>query len=122
MRLEAIPKQNREIFAALPDFKEFYLAGGTALSLQIGHRVSVDFDLFSDKEISKNLLNRAKGVFENKKIVVSVNNPDELTLFIDEVKLTFLRYPFPIVSNFVDCQGVKLLSVKEIAASKAYTI
>ena len=51
MRLEAIPKQNREIFAALPDFKEFYLAGGTALSLQIGHRVSVDFDLFSDKEI-----------------------------------------------------------------------
>jgi len=122
MRLEVIPKKNKKIFAVLPDFKEFYLAGGTALSLQIGHRISVDFDLFSDKEIPKNLLNKAKSVFENKKIVVSVNNPDELTLFIDEVKLTFLRYPFPAISNFVDYQGVKLLSVKEIAASKAYTI
>jgi hypothetical protein len=32
------------------EFEEFRLVGGTALSLQIGHRESIDIDLFSDAE------------------------------------------------------------------------
>ncbi len=122
MRLEAIPKENKEVFLKLNNFSDFYLAGGTALALQIGHRISVDFDLFSDKEISKTLLSKVKRVFQNSKTIVSVNNPDELTLFINNTKLTFLRYPFLLISDFLDYQGVKLLDTKEIAASKAYAI
>ena len=38
--------------ALLPEMKDFYLAGGTALALQIGHRRSLDFDLASFQEIS----------------------------------------------------------------------
>lgn len=81
MHLEALTTENKEVFDKLKGFQEYYLAGGTALALQIGHRKSVDFDLFSDKEI-----------------------------------------PFPLILDLLDYEGFKLLSVKEIAVSKAYTI
>ena len=37
-----------EILMAAPILNQFILVGGTALSLQIGHRLSVDIDMFSD--------------------------------------------------------------------------
>jgi len=122
MRIEAILEKNRDIFLKLENFKDFYLAGGTALALQIGHRISVDFDFFSNNDISKNLLSKVKRIFKENRIIISVNNLDELTVFVNEVKLTFLKYPFPVIYNFIKCNNVKLLNIKEIAASKAYTI
>jgi hypothetical protein len=47
-----------------------------------------------------------------------INNTDELTVLVDDVKITFLKYPFP----FVIYEQVPLLSVREIAATTAYTI
>src|ERR1700730_18378185 len=79
--------------------QDFYLAGGTALALQINHRVSVDFDLFSDDPIDRALLDRAETVFSESPREVLVNNTGELTLVIDGIKCTFLHYPFaPILS------------------------
>jgi predicted nucleotidyltransferase component of viral defense system len=51
-----------------------------------------------------------------------INNPDELTAFIDQVKMTFLSYPFPLVDPLVSADGLRMLSIKEIGATKAYTI
>jgi hypothetical protein len=122
MHSEVLDKKNQEIFAELKVFSEFYLAGGTALALQIGHRKSVDFDFFSEKEIPKNLYDKVKKIFKGRTINSSVNNPDELSVFVDNVKTTFLKYPFAIISDLVDYEGVRLLNISEIAASKAYTI
>lgn len=122
MHQEALDDEGREIFPFLKNFSDFYLAGGTALALQIGHRISIDFDLFSEAEISKNLLDKAKKIFSGKPVTVSVNNPDELTVFVDGIKITFLKYPFPVLSDFVGYKGIKILNIKELAATKAYTI
>ncbi|TAN57362.1 hypothetical protein EPN15_04545 [Patescibacteria group bacterium] len=122
MNPEVLTESGKVIFPLIGKFEDFYLAGGTALALQIGHRISVDFDLFSEKEIGKNLLAKVKRVFENKEIIPSVNNPDELTVFINGVKTTFLKYPFPVQNKFINYNGVKLLDAKEIASTKAYTI
>lgn len=122
MHPEVLDKRRREIFNLLKNFSNFYLAGGTALALQIGHRISVDFDFFSTKEISKNLLAKVKKIFVSRDVSISVNNPDELSVFVDDIKLTFLRYPFPVAGKLIDMQGIKLLSITEIAATKAYTI
>lgn len=92
------------------------------MALQIGHRVSVDFDLFSDREIPKDLLSKVEKTFPELSIEESVNNSQELTVFISGIKLTFLHYPFPPVSDLVEHQGIKLLPIREIAATKAYTI
>ncbi len=117
-----LTKQGKEIYSKLNRFKAFYLAGGTALALQIGHRISVDFDLFSDKKIPKNLLAETKKIFSGQTIIPSVNNADELTVFINGIKITFLKYPFPAIKSFVEYKGIKLLSIAELAATKAYTV
>lgn len=122
MYLEALNDKSKEIFSKLKNFSDFYLAGGTALALQVGHRISVDFDLFFEKEIDKNLLNKIKRVFPEDSLSVSVNNPDELTVFVNDVKITFLKYSFPVILKLTEHEGIRLLDVKEIAATKAYAI
>ena len=122
MHTEALTEEGLKLFPALRAFDDFYLAGGTALALQIGHRVSVDFDLFSENAIDRVLLQKVKRVFTNRPVQPSVNNPDELTAFVDHVKITFLTYPFPLLEPQVAAEDVRMLSVREIGATKAYTI
>ena len=122
MYQEALADKGRGIFTQLKEFSDYYLAGGTALALQIGHRISVDFDLFGSDYISKSLLPKIKRVFNQSSISPSVNNPNELTVFINETKVSFVKYPFPVLLDFVKINGISALSIKEIAATKAYTI
>ena len=122
MHHEALTDEGKTIWPLLKRFDGFYLAGGTALALQIGHRVSVDFDLFSPEDINKNLLSKVKKVFQQRTVYPSVNNPDELTVLVGNVKITFLKYPFLAIEDLVVLDGIPTLSVKEIAATKAYAI
>src|SRR3989344_42304 len=122
MHPEALSEEGKKIFPSLGRFVDFYLAGGTALSLQIGHRISVDFDFFSPNEISEDLLNGLKKTFADYQITVSVNNPEELTAFIKGTKITFVKYPFPLVKPLIEYEGLKISSIEEIGASKAYVI
>ena len=124
MHPEALTKEAAQLLPKLKQFDAFYLAGGTALALQIGHRISVDFDLFCQDDISKELLAEVKRIFPEFKGKISpiINNPEELSALIGEVKVTFLKYPFPILNSFVDWDGLKMLDVLELSATKAYTI
>jgi predicted nucleotidyltransferase component of viral defense system len=103
-------------------YEEFYLAGGTALALQICHRVSVDFDFFSDAPIKKTLLARMEALFPIAHTVVLLNNARELTLQVNGVKYTFLHYPFPLVYPLVEERYLRLLCTKELLVTKAYSI
>jgi hypothetical protein len=109
----------------LPLLKEFSagfgLVGGTAIALHLGHRQSIDFDLFTTKQfgnlkISK-LITR-KGKIEH----VYVDEKDEYTVLIDGVKLTFLYYPFPL--QFTDKLEdiIKTADILTLAALKAYAL
>ena len=101
---------------------DFILGGGTALSLQIEHRISFDFDFFSQKEIHRSFIEKFSKQIKVKEI--AVDSSDELTFFdSNDVKLTFLFYPFKPqydIINFIN--GLRMFSVKEIAVKKAYTI
>ena len=66
MHREVLTKRAIELFGSLNRFPGFYLAGGTALALQIGHCVSLDYDLFSDKDIERSLLPRGQRVFSDE--------------------------------------------------------
>jgi len=122
MHQEALTDKGREIFPKLKDFSDYYLTGGTSLALQIGHRISVDFDFFSPEDIPSNLLSKVKHVFDKLSIEALVNNPDELTIFADDVKVSFIKYPFPVLFALINIEGIQALSAKEIGATKAYTI
>ncbi|MDA8335357.1 MAG: nucleotidyl transferase AbiEii/AbiGii toxin family protein [Peptococcaceae bacterium] len=111
----------------------FYLAGGTALALQIGHRRSVDLDLFQLELREKlNFANVAAGLrkaFGSKNMMVDEKQADQVTLRIDGTKVTFLAYPFRLLEPLVageavdPClRGVSLAPVREIALMKAYSL
>ena len=120
--LDALTDKGKTIFPRLSYFSDFYLAGGTALALQIGHRVSVDFDFFHEDKIKRTLLPSVEKVFDQSKRHVLVNNANELTILVDEVKITFLSYPFPVILPKTHIGEIVALSVAEIGATKAYTI
>ena len=73
--------------------QDYYLAGGTAIALQIGHRRSIDFDLFSVKPLRTikiiNTISR-----DNHRIDATLEESrEELTMIIDGIKITFMEYP-----------------------------
>lgn len=68
MHKEILSREQIELLPLVKQFKrEFYLDGGTAITLHIGHRRSVDFDLFKNKGIRpKSILNKIlESGFEN---------------------------------------------------------
>lgn len=122
LRLDALADAGKALFPKLSAFKDdFYLAGGTALALQLGHRVSIDFDLFSPEPIKKTLLARVEDV-AGIPLAPMVATSRELTVMISGVKCTFLHYPFPVRLPFSAGAPVSLLAPKELLAMKAYTI
>ena len=125
MKIEVLDSRRKRVFDLLKNFEridEFELGGGTALALQIGHRVSVDFDFFSKETLSESFRNNVIKRFSENTIEIKQSTKDELTFLIDGVKITFLYYPFPRILPCVDLEGVKVLDILEIAATKAYTI
>lgn len=122
MHAEALTKQASSILPQFAEFENFYLAGGTALALEIGHRISIDFDFFSGKDLSANLLQLVKRVFSGHPVVVTYSAPEQLNLLISNIQTTFLHYPYPCLDPLIEYGGVKVASIREIAAMKALAI
>lgn len=113
--------------------RQYYLAGGTALALQLGHRKSYDLDFFQmevDEKINfEKIYRELVSLFFQKNVHVEVKQVDQATVSIYGVKVTFLAYPFPLVEPLVpgykvarELAGMNLASLREIALMKAYTI
>ncbi len=122
MHPEVLDSNQKRIFKKLKFFPEFYLAGGTALALQISHRKSQDFDFFPvKKEVPENTFQKVKQIFFGFNLEPIRNHSEQMDFLIEGVKVTFVRYPFPPF-RLINYQGINILPIKEIAASKAYTI
>lgn len=123
IHLDILDKKRQELLTKLlPYLKDFILAGGTALALQINHRESYDFDFFSSSPIPKNYIEKISQII--KIATISVDSSDELTFFTEnEIKVTFLNYPFGFAYPLESLDnGLSLFSIKDIAIKKAYSI
>ncbi|NIA09592.1 MAG: hypothetical protein GWP10_07660 [Nitrospiraceae bacterium] len=109
----------------LKNFKDdFYLAGGTALALQIGHRDSNDFDFFTEKNIdTKKLFEQIREIFAGRKIEKVQEEKNTLTVVIDEnIKISFFTYKYPLLKKLIDEPYLKLASIDDIACMKLSAI
>ena len=122
MHPEAISSKRQKIFQKLKNFPRFYLAGGTALALQIGHRMSDDFDLFTERDISVDLLEKVEKIFKESTVDIIINHSEQLSLIINQTKVDFVKYPFSLILSLIEYEEVKIVKIPEIAAMKAYTI
>ena len=122
--LELLDSKRKEVFLKLATFKKLgVLGGGTAISLQLGHRRSFDFDLLLTAPIKKTLLRDVANHFSANRVEPQVDTIDELTVVLDkEVKLTFLHFPFKSLHAEVKTEGLSLANVKDLASNKAYAI
>lgn len=104
----------------ISDIKKFYLSGGTALSLLLGHRESEDLDFFTKNSFQPTLLQQQLvqlGTLENVQI-----DEGTLNLFMNKVKLQFLYYPYNVLEGFILWNGIHLSSMIDIACTKLITI
>jgi len=106
----------------LPELSKFSLAGGTALALRYGHRVSVDLDLFSSVDFdSEHIINVLSKEFSNLKIH-STNNIG-IFCYIDDIKIDFVKYHyFPIIAPIEEENGIRILNDCDLIAMKVNAI
>lgn len=103
---------------------DFSLVGGTALSLMLGHRKSIDLDFFSIKNFDiPAMRGRLKKKFRDRiSIVSSEKNQLGVFSFIDGVKIDICKHPRPLINSLVVEDGLRLWSLADIAASKVLAI
>lgn len=94
------------VFNRLEAIKDIgYLAGGTALSLQIRHRLSYDFDIFTTKKITPGLREQIAGLFDSP-LRFTMDTSDQLTWF----------------DQMITSPSLPLSAIDDIASDKAFTI
>lgn len=119
-----LDKQRLEVWNRLRELRDSgVLAGGTALAMQLNHRISYDFDIFLDKEIEERFLIKVRKIFWEYEIVPVVDTGDELTVLLSgDIKLTWLYFPFSRLEEVIKTDSLDLLSINDLLANKAYAI
>ena len=97
---------------------EFYLAGGTALALQLGHRHSVDLDFFSPTEDIPSIRTKLEKTLQPYQGVLADSSWGNLVYVVNEVRMGFYGYGFPLVAPLIETEGVRLASIEDIALMK----
>jgi hypothetical protein len=120
MHLEILSPEQKELLPIISQFKrEYYLVGGTAIALHIGHRESIDFDLFKEKDIRK------KVVFSKLKNVnykVSFSDYNQINMLASGVKITFFSFPYNFPVNSELEKFIKMPDLLTLAAMKAFAL
>lgn len=95
----------------------YYLAGGTALSLFIGHRESVDLDYFISKHIdTKKLKELLLELFPEA--VFPYEDVDTLWCTVDGVKVSFISRLVPMLGALQDEEGFRMASIQDLVVMK----
>lgn len=101
--------------------KEFYLVGGTAIALYLGHRRSIDFDLFKYSPIKPLKIIDTISDFEFP-YTITRRVTEQLNVTVNNVKFTFFQYPFKISATEKLEDIIRLPDLKDLAAMKAYAL
>lgn len=120
LHFETVEPNTLELLRKLMDkpyLATFCLVGGTSLSLQIGHRKSIDLDLFSEAEFdSAKLLEDVAQDFGQIEVLTKVKGT--LLTRIQGVKVDFLRFNYPMIRPVRTDGNIRLYTPEDIAPMK----
>lgn len=100
--------------------REFYLAGGTAVALLLGHRRSIDLDFFSFRAF-ETLKLRGK-VLACGQFTLDEESPGTLHGRLNRVRVSFLEYPYPLMDEPIRFQRISLAGLRDLACMKLEAI
>src|SRR5215208_3839217 len=109
---EGLPKKQMSVLKTLGppmSSREFYLAGGTALAVHLGHRISVDLDWFTGHRFEDGMLIAQHLRNSNVTMNIEQVSPGTLHGSIQGVRVTFLQYQYPLLKPLerwteMDCE------------------
>ncbi len=104
--------------------EDFFLVGGTATALHLGHRISIDLDLFSQKEFDAEKLK--KHLAEKYNISSSTTATNTLSTFVNfkdtDIKVEFISYKYKLLKPIKIIDGIKLLELDDLIPMKLSAI
>ena len=102
--------------------KNYYLVGGTAIALHLGHRRSIDFDLFTSQEIHRISVRNtiAKCGYTVEQLLYEAF--DQMHVIINSIKLTFFSFPHEITPVIDFNEIIRTPSLLDLAAMKTYAL
>ena len=122
MHLEILSREQADLLPFIKKYiKQYYLVGGTAIALHIGHRRSIDFDLFTEGKVNTNSL-RKQVLSSGFPSDVIHQDVDQIHFNINKVKLTFYKYPFTIPANIFHEVYFRIPDLPSLAAMKAFAL
>lgn len=102
------------------ELQGFKLVGGTALALMLGHRLSIDIDLFSDQPFNAQAVSALlSSRYQINNLETDLNT---FTCFIEDVKVDCMAHRYPWIGSEVSLEGVRMASIEDIAAMKLNAI
>jgi hypothetical protein len=125
---EALTPATRDVFnllAKLDFIKRYYLAGGTGLALHLGHRLSVDLDLFSAQAdaVGPDERSALRSALDEPTLAITNDIDSTFVAAWRGVGVSFFRYNlYPLVRPTLFVDGVQLASLEEIGAMKLAAI
>lgn len=123
MHSDVLTEEQRNLLPLIRSFSnDFSLVGGTAIALYIGHRRSIDFDLFTDVDIKRQSIRNLikKSGFEVENLLYEAF--DQMHVIVNSVKITFFNFPYKIACP-IDFDGIiKIPSLLDLAAMKTYAL
>lgn len=123
LRTETVTPATLELLKGLmtdEKLNKFFLAGGTALSLQIGHRISIDLDFFALEGFDGNTV--SAHLEKRRGFTLDFLNKNTLKGKIDGVIVDFITHAYPLINEIKIIDGVRLASLEDIAAMKLNAI
>jgi hypothetical protein len=122
MHREILSGNQIKLLPLVRQFKrEYYLAGGTAVALYVGHRRSMDFDLFKVNPLNHTkIISKISAFGKTYKVTRRVS--EQMNVNILDVKFTFFEYPFRIVAKNRFEDYLRMPELIDLAAIKAYAL
>jgi len=123
MPQEVISKNTQDCLALLDKrkiLKDFYLAGGTGLALQLNHRISIDLDFFTSKNFNpEKLREKIKNL---GKFSVEKEEEDILIGIFNKTRISFFVYNYPALFSFKKFHGISVADPRDIGCMKISAI
>ena len=110
------------IYKLMADEKlaSFNLVGGTALALKIGHRKSIDIDLFTSTDFNSQEI--SDHLTANYNVTRIQTIPNGVFTLIDGIKVDLLAHKYPLIEDLETTEGIRMVSLKDIGAMKLNAI
>jgi hypothetical protein len=122
MHNDVLTKNQVALLPYLKSFQRtFYLVGGTAIALHLGHRRSIDFDLFCKSELRKSIIRNKLANIPFSKVKIS-EDIDQVHYIINGIKTTFFYFPYLIQHPEKVGQYISIPTLLTLASMKAFAL